>query len=104
MEVFLGFIIIAILLDIEEKLKRFQKKEKLGNINLNNYLNKDVYIVLKNDNVTNSYLFSTTSKTIGKIIDFDNNWFIFNYYNKNEKKNTTQYLRINDLRSINEIK
>lgn len=54
-------------------------------MDLSNYLNKDVYIVLNNDNVTDSYLFSSMMKTIGKIIDYDNKWFIFNYYNKSER-------------------
>lgn len=104
MEIFLLMIILVMLFDIEEKLKKMQVKEKKNHLNLSNYLNKDVYIVLDNDNVTNSYLFSTMIKTVGKIIDYDDTWFIFSYYNKNERKNTTQYLRISDLKSVNEIK
>lgn len=104
MEVFLSLLILAILFDIEERLKKMQFKEKTSCLNLSSYLNKDVYIVLDNDNVTNSYLFSTMLKTIGQIIDYDDKWFAFRYYNKSERKNVTQYLRISDLKSINEIK
>lgn len=104
MEIFLGFVIIAILLDIEEKLRKMQVKEKSNCLDLSNYLNKEVYIVLNNDNVTDSYLFSAMMKTVGKIIDYDDKWFIFNYYNKSVRKNITQYLKISDLKSINEIR
>lgn len=104
MEVFLMFVILVILIDVEEKLRKMQVKEKSNHLDLSNYLNKDVYIVLNNDNVTNSYLFNSMMKTIGKIIDYDDTWFLFSYYNKNERKNITQYLRIIDLKSINEIR
>lgn len=104
MEIVLCFIIIALLLDVDEKLRKMQMKEKSHRIDLSDYLEKEVYIVLDDDNVTNSYLFSTMMKTIGKIIDYDDTWFIFRYYNKSERKNITQYLKIGDLKSINEIK
>ena len=104
MEIVLLFAILAILIDVEEKLRKMQVKEKSNHLDLSNYLNKEVYIVLNNDNVTDSYLFSTMIKTVGKIIDYDDTWFIFNYYNKSERKNITQYLKISDLKSINEIK
>lgn len=104
METVLLFAILAILIDVEEKLRKMQVKEKSNRLDLSNYLNKDVYIVLNNDNVTNSYLFSSMMKTVGKIIDYDDTWFIFDYYNKSERKNITQYLKISDLKSINEIK
>lgn len=104
MEIVLCFIIIALLLDVDEKLRKMQTKEKSHRIDLSDYLEKEVYIVLDDDNVTNSYLFSTMMKTVGKIIDYDDTWFIFRYYNKSERKNITQYLKISDLKSINEIK
>lgn len=104
METVLLFAILAILIDVEEKLRKMQVKEKSKHLDLSNYLNKDVYIVLNNDNVANSYLFSSMMKTVGKIIDYDDTWFIFDYYNKSERKNITQYLKISDLKSINEIK
>lgn len=104
MEIFLLFVILAILIDVEEKLRKMQVKEKSNHLDLSNYLNKDVYIVLNNDNATDSYLFSSMMKTVGKIIDYDDTWFIFSYYNKNARKNITQYLKIIDLKSINEIR
>lgn len=92
------------LIDIEEKLKKLQVKEKQNHLNIGNYLNKQVYIVLDNENVTDYYLFNSVTKTMGKIIDYDDTWFIFSYYNKNKRKNITQYLRISDLKSINVIR
>lgn len=104
MEIFLGFVIIIILFDIEEKLKKLQAKVKQNHLDIGNYLNKQVYIVLDNENVTDYYLFNSITKTMGKIIDYDDTWFIFNYYNKSERKNITEYLKISDLKGINEIK
>ena len=92
------------MIDIEEKLKKLQVKEKQNHLNIGNYLNKQVYIVLDNENVTDYYLFNSVTKTMGKIIDYDDTWFIFSYYNKNKRKNITQYLRISDLKSINVIR
>ncbi len=95
---------MIMLIDIEEKLKKLQVKEKQNHLNIGNYLNKQVYIVLDNENVTDYYLFNSVTKTMGKIIDYDDTWFIFSYYNKNKRKNITQYLRISDLKSINVIR
>ena len=103
MGIFIGFVIVIMLIDIEEKLKKLQVKEKQNHLNIGNYLNKQVYIVLDNENVTDYYLFNSVTKTMGKIIDYDDTWFIFSYYNKNTRKNITQYLRISDLKSINVI-
>lgn len=80
---------------INESLKNVENLCDLKNINMT---------ILDNDNVTDSYLFSTMMKTAGKIIDYDDTWFIFNYYNKSERKNITEYLKISDLKGINEIK
>lgn len=104
MGIFLGFVIVILLFDIEEKLKKLQVKEKQNHLNIGNYLNKQVYIVLDNENVTDYCLFNSVTKTMGKIIDYDDTWFIFSYYNKNKRKNITQYLRISDLKSINVIR
>ncbi len=104
MEIFIGIVIVIMLIDIEEKLKKLQVKEKQNHLNIGNYLNKQVYIVLDNENVTDYYLFSSVTETMGKIIDYDDTWFIFSYYNKNKRKNITQYLRISDLKSINVIR
>ena len=103
MGIFIGFVIVIMLIDIEEKLKKLQVKEKQNHLNIGNYLNKQVYIVLDNENVTDYYLFNSLTKTMGKIIDYDDTWLIFSYYNKNKRKNITQYLRISDLKSINVI-
>jgi len=104
MGIFIGFVIVIMLIDIEEKLKKLQVKEKQNHLNIGNYLNKQVYIVLDNENVTDYYLFNSVTKTMGKIIDYDDTWFIFSYYNKTKRKNITQYLRISDLKSINIIR
>lgn len=104
MGIFIGFVIVIMLIDIEEKLKKLQIKEKQNHLNIGNYLNKQGYIVLDNENVTDYYLFNSVTKTMGKIIDYDETWFIFSYYNKNKRKNITQYLRISDLKSINVIR
>ena len=104
MGIFIGFVIVIMLIDIEEKLKKLQVKEKQNHLNIGNYLNKQVYIVLDNENVTDYYLFNSLTKTMSKIIDYDDTWLIFSYYNKNKRKNITQYLRISDLKSINVIR
>jgi len=104
MTTFLCFVIIIILIDIEDKLKKQEPQEKTNPLNLKVYLNEEVYLELDNDKVKDSYLFSSVFKTIGKIIDYDDTWFIFSYYDKNKRKNITRYLRINDLKSINRIK
>lgn len=104
MKMFLGFLILIVLLDIETKLGKLLIKEKTNHLDLKTYLNKDIYIVLNNDNVENSYLFSSVIKTIGRILDYDEQWFIFSYYDKSARKNIIQYLRICDLKSISEIK
>jgi len=87
MGIFIGFVIVIMLIDIEEKLKKLQVKEKQNHLNIGNYLNKQVYIVLDNENVTDYYLFNSLTKTMGKIIDYDDTWLIFSYYNKNKRKN-----------------
>ena len=86
MGIFIGFVIVIMLIDIEEKLKKLQVKEKQNHLNIGNYLNKQVYIVLDNENVTDYYLFNSLTKTMGKIIDYDDTWLIFSYYNKNKRK------------------
>ena len=104
MEVFLGFVILIVLIDIEDKLKKMKEKDKKNHFNLNSYLHKKVYIVVDNDAIQDAYLFSSSIKTLGEIIDYDDTWLIFCYYDKSKRKNTTQYLRIRDVKSINEIK
>ena len=44
MEIFLGFVIIIILFDIEEKLKKLQAKVKQNHLDIGNYLNKQLFV------------------------------------------------------------
>lgn len=97
------FVIMSTQYTILEKIKKMSEKEKKNNLDLKEYLNKDVYIVLDNEDVTDSYLFSSITKTMGKILDFDETWIIFSYYNKSKRKNINQYFRISDIKSINII-
>lgn len=73
----------------KKKLTQEQLAEKLGIIRqtLSNWENN-----------------TTSPDIVGKIIDFDDTWFMFDYYNKSLRKNITEYLKINDLKSMNEIK
>ena len=104
--------VVFCLFDIEEKLKKLMtnnqeknntQKEK-NKIILENYIGKKVSITIDNDDINDSYLFSSTSQTIGEITACDSSWFAFKYSNKSGKKTVTQYFRIKDLVSIDEIK
>ena len=79
----------------------YREKNK---IILENYIGKKVSITIDNDDINDSYLFSSTSQTIGEITACDSSWFAFKYSNKSGKKTVTQYFRIKDLVSIDEIK
>lgn len=102
---------IFLLIDIEEKIRKLNRNSEENlifkskkNIAIKDYLNKSVNIILKdNSELTDAYLFSATSKTIGKIIDYDYEWIIFKYYNKTKKKNILQYIKILDIESIDEL-
>lgn len=112
MEWIFYIMIVFCLFDIEEKLRKIMSnnKQKNGNekeknkIILKNYINKKVSITIDNDDINNSYLFSSISQTVGEITTCDSRWFAFKYYDKEEKKTVTQYFRIKDLVSIDEIK
>ena len=104
MEKFLLLVIVFMLIDIEGKLNREKKKDEKKNWDLKSYLNKEVYIVLDNDDVDDAYLFSAISKTVGVITDFDEEWFVLKFYHKDKRMEVTEFLRIGDLESIGEIK
>lgn len=97
------FLILFTQYDTNEKLKKILNKDKKNKLDLGIYLNKSVYIILNNENITDEYLFSSVTKTVGKILNYDENWFVFEYYNKNARKTIKQYLKISDLESINFI-
>lgn len=111
MEWIFYIMVVFCLFDIEEKLRKIivnneqknsNQKEK-NKIVLEDYINKKVSITIDNDDINNSYLFSSVSQTVGEITTCDNNWFAFKYYDKQAKKVVTQYFRIKDLVSIDEV-
>ena len=71
---------------------------------MENYIGKKVNINIDNDDINNSYLFSSISNTVGEIIEYDEQWFLFRYYDKSTRKTIDQYMRICDITSIDEIK
>lgn len=112
MEWIFALIIIFCLLDIEEKIKKlFAKIDKNDNetnfnkntkIVLEEYINKDVCIILKDDTeISDGYLFFVGQKNTGKIIDFDNKWVVFSLQKKKEK--ILYYIKISDIESIDVI-
>ena len=92
--VILAVTILCKLSDVNDKLKKLLTQEKQNKLDFSDCLN---------NNVTDSYLFTSIMKTMGKILDYDDHWFVFRYYDKNKKQNVTRYLRTSDLLSINEI-
>lgn len=112
MEWFFYIIVIVCLIDIEEKLKKLMnnnynldsRKENNNKMVLEQYLNKEVYIVMNDDaEISDQHLFSAGGKTIGKITDYDSTWILFEYYNKNKKETIHRYIKIKDLKSIDEV-
>lgn len=102
MEIFLLFVIFLILLDIESKISKIDRKKELpkkitSNV-LKEFVNKEVSINLENDNVSDSYLFNAISNTKGKIVEYDDEWMIFEY--KEKGKIIRRYFRIEDISSI----
>lgn len=103
---FFFIVILLILLDVEDKLNKLKQDKKIEKklyLDLQQYKNKSVSITINNDNLEDSYLFSSISNTTGKIVGYDKEWFVFSYYNKNTNTQTEQYLRIRDIESINEV-
>lgn len=112
-----GFLIIILLiLDLQSKLQALsnkiynnheekQKSKKFSkSLILDEYIGKKVSIEIDNDDINNSYLFSgsTPGSPVGEIIDYDNVWIAFKYYDKSKKKYINQYFRRRDIISINE--
>lgn len=94
------------LIDLEAKMNKISKQQKQemkkNNFNVKKYLNIPVSIYINNDEISNSYLFSSISPVEGMIKDFDLEWILFEYQEK--KKTISQYIRICDITSINEVK
>lgn len=115
--------VIFLLIDIKEKIQKLQKnlsctdkntsciKENTkNNIAISQYLNKSVNIIVNEDaKFSNLHLFSAGYNTIGEIVDYDDDWIVFKYYdkkyyNKDKKANVCQYIKISDIESIDEVK
>ena len=105
-----AIVVIFYLLDIQDKIKKLSEKldnsisesSQNKNLVLSEYLNKDVYIVLKDDvEMSEQHLFFAGQKNKGKIIDFDNEWLMLKL--KKKKENIIYYIKINDIESIDEI-
>ena len=112
-----GFLIIILLiLDLQSKIKEltikvdniYEEKSKNKKISkslmLDEYKGKQVSIEIDNDDINNSYLFSGSviGIQVGEIVDYDNIWIVFKYYDKSKKKYIKQYFRRRDIISINE--
>lgn len=94
--------VILCLIDIEQKLQNLSKEKKRSNrLPLKDYIGKKVSLVISNDDINNSYQFSSIQNMEGNITDFDDEWLEFTYMNKN--KEYVQYFRIKDVESIDEI-
>lgn len=103
---FVGFITLCICADIESKLNKLLKQnnsEKKKEINLSEYKGKQVSFSLTNENIFD-HMTLYTSDLIGEIIDYDNEWLVYQYQIKKKKEVVTQYIRIKDIISISEIK
>lgn len=112
-------LIIIIICGISSRVDKIDKK--LGSLNnndfhknindnfiensiLNDYICKKVEIEVINDDIENSYMFDSFRHTEGYILEYDNIWLSFKYYNKEKKSEVIQYFRRRDIKSINEIK
>lgn len=105
MEWLLYIAIVLFAFDIDAKLNKLLKKDNKKQLNkklINELIDKKVNLVIENDAIVNSYLFSPSSKVKGIIKECDDTWINFEYEEKKETIN--QYFRISDITSINEIK
>lgn len=85
-----------------EKLKKSLPSDKKV-FDLKNYLGKPVFISIDNEDISNSYLFSSMYSIVGTIKDYDEEWILFQYKeHKNQRAYVEQYIRIKDITSINE--
>lgn len=115
--------VIFLLIDIKERIQKLQKnlsctdkntscikENNKNNIAISQYLNKRVNIIVNEDaKFSNLHLFSAGSNTIGEIVDYDDDWIVFKYYdkkyyNKDKKANVCQYIKVSDIESIDEVK
>lgn len=102
--------ISSVLSNQDKIIKRLEGKEidsrknnKENNFSLKDYINKKVCIEIDNDDINNSYLFSSMYNTSGEIIDYDDEWLEFRYEDKSKHKIVHKFFRIRDIVSINEI-
>jgi len=103
MEIFLLFVILLILFDIESKVSQINKKKESSKITSNEIrklIGKVVSINIQNDSIEDSYLFNPISSTKGKILEYDDEWILFEYETK--KEIVRRYFRIKDISSIDE--
>lgn len=90
---------------INEKLDKLRKtyKSEKKEFDLKDYLGKPVSISIDNEDISNSYLFSSVYSTVGTIKAYDEEWLLFQYKeHKNSKSYVEQYIRIKDITSIHE--
>lgn len=100
-------IIIFTLIDIESKLSRLlpdeRKAKKIqSELTFKEYMGKVVSISVDNDDLSDMHLFSVGSGVMGRIVDFDEEWLVFEYREKNKK--ILRYFRIRDIVGIEETK
>lgn len=100
--------ILFCLFDIQGKLNKLTKKEEKNDKKKNNFkidmmikdcLGKDIKIEMSDD-----VNFFIEFGVVGRIVDYDKEWFVFRYYHQSKKKYVKQYFRIKDLKSIDEVK
>lgn len=103
MEWVMILILIFGLIHLDEKLNKMMKLIKVDSKNhsfdLKDYIGKKVFITIDNDEISNSYLFSSIFNKEITIIDFDKEWLVFEY--EENKKKQRQYIRLSDITSIN---
>lgn len=104
MEWFLYLAVLLICFDVEAKVSKLLKKDNkvLNKKMIEELINKQVNLIVSNEGINNSHLFSSSSKVKGIIKECDDIWINFEYQDK--KETTIQYFRIKDITSINEIK
>lgn len=107
MEIFLLFVILFLLFDLESKVSKLNKKstpnnKKFTSSEIKKLIDKTICINIQNDNISDSYLFNPISNTKGKIKECDEEWILFEYETKKEV--IKQYFRIMDVSSIDELK
>lgn len=105
MNTFLFLIIIGILIDLENKISKIIDKggqRRYMNPNeVKKLIGKTVCLHIENDNINDSYLFSSITNTKGKVKECDREWVRFEYETKQEL--VSRYFRISDISSIDEL-